>query len=408
MVTARTDHKAPVLILAYVYPPDNYAGAARPHRFAKYLERLGHPVSIVAAGPPGATSAAGNVYRVPGELEGRHKTLADKVVRLAWLYYDEGVAWIPGVVRLAARWRDLRPVLFSTSPPITTHLAALWLKRRYGWKWMADFRDPLAGNPFRKLRRVQYSDAVLEKIIFRQADTLIANTDSVEALWRRRYPHWGRKIALIWNGFDAEDPAGGAPMPPREFRVLAHAGEIYGDRHPGLVLASVARLTAQGSIQPDRLRIQLVGPVAQEALPDAALVEGLTRCGCLELKPAAVPRAEAQRLTAEAYQLLLLDVLSGSAGLQVPGKIFDYIRIGRPVLASTTRGSPAERILEQSGIPHGCIYPDLGEPEIDRRVLEFLKLPSTPVAPSAWFQSQFDAARQAEALSDLIQALSRG
>ena len=182
------DHKPPVLILAYVYPPDNYSGAARPYRFAKYLARLGHPVEVIAAGAGDGVQVAGPVYRVRGELGEQRKTLLDKLVRAVWLQYDEGLTWVPRAVRLAKRWSSRRPVLLSTSPPLTTHLAALWLKRRYGWKWVADFRDPLVGNPFRELRRVRYTDGVLERCFFRHADALIANTDAMAAFWRRLHP----------------------------------------------------------------------------------------------------------------------------------------------------------------------------------------------------------------------------
>jgi hypothetical protein len=293
-------------------------------------------------------------------------------------------------------------VLLSTSPPLTTHLAALWLKLRYGWKWIADFRDPLVGNPFRKQRWVVCSDRILERLFFRYADALIANTDPVAELWRARYPQWLGKVHVLWNGFDPEDETGPRPLPTRTYRVLAHVGSMYGDRHPNLVLGSVARLIQQGRLAPERLRIQLIGPVSPQAQPHPRLAETLRASGCLEINAKLVPRAEAGRIIGEADQLLLLDVLNAKAGLQVPGKLFEYIRIGRPILASTTENSPVERILKASGVPYACIYENLPEAESDRRVLAFLQLPVQPVHPSAWFHETFAAEGQARKLSALV------
>ena len=91
--------------------------------------------------------------------------------------------------------------------------------------------------------------------------------------------------------------------------------------------------------------------------------------------------------------------------MQVPSKLFDYIRLGRPILALTTRNSPVERILSESGVPHRCLYPDLSDAEYDRRVLEFLRLPNTPVRASETFMTRFDARHQAENLASLIAGL---
>jgi len=41
-----------VLLLAYYFPPQNEIGAARPHRFARYLRRLGTPVSVICSPNP--------------------------------------------------------------------------------------------------------------------------------------------------------------------------------------------------------------------------------------------------------------------------------------------------------------------------------------------------------------------
>jgi len=102
-----------------------------------------------------------------------------------------------------------------------------------------------------------------------------------------------------------------------------------------------------------------------------------------------------------------LDVNELETSLQVPGKLFEYVRIGRPILAFTTRDSPVDRILSQAGTSYVCVYPEDAPDEVDRKVLSLLSMPTDPATPSAWFEHQFDAKRQAGALAGIVGQLWR-
>ncbi len=368
---------SPILILAYVFPPDNYSGADRPGRFAKYLERLGHEVTVLAAGPErGMIQESAHVYRVRGELEHIPRVnRLEQAMRIALFPYDEGTTWLPGAVRAARTWmrQSPPPVLFSTSPPVATHLAALWLKRRYRTRWIADFRDPLAGNPFRKLRRVRAIDRIVERQIFRHADAVIANTEPVAEAWRKRYPEAKSKIHVLWNGFDPETSPAALPLPARAAKTLTHIGTVYGTRQPTILLKSIERLARRGEVSAQSLRICLLGPANLDSAAGET-IERLRTTEMVDFESRQISKQDSQRMTAESDYLLLLDVLGEGAGLQVPAKLFEYLTIGRPILALTSRGSSVERILARAGIPYACLYPDAPEEEIDSTLRKFLDL----------------------------------
>jgi hypothetical protein len=84
-------------------------------------------------------------------------------------------------------------------------------------------------------------------------------------------------------------------------------------------------------------------------------------------------------------------VNTSHSALQVPAKLFDYIRVGRPVLAFTPPASPSERILRQSGIAQISIHPADDAAATDGKVLAFLDLPATPQRPAPWFDETFSA-----------------
>ena len=398
--------RRPVIFIAYYYPPDVQSGAARPHRLAKYLQRLGHPVEVCAAAWVSGVEAQGNVHRLrSGSVRHINKgaaALVERAFRQTLFVHDPGGTWAWRVAAYARRWMNspVPPVVISTGPPATTHWAAYLIRRRYGVRWIADFRDPMRGNPFRPGRMAELADGWLEPLIFRNADALIANTDTVRALWQQQYPAYANRMHVLWNGFDPEEDLPQLPLPERSWRELSHTGVIYGDRDPHLVLRSFARLVDSKRLTSERYRIRFVGTRTGDlANPD--LVQHLLSLGCLQIEDA-VPRADAQRIMSTSDYLLLLDVISGKAGLQVPAKLFEYIRTGRPILASTKRDSPVDRILKASGVSYTGLYNDGNEEATDAALLDFLTRPATLAKPSQWFQDNFDAHRQADQLSALI------
>src|SRR5947209_15691372 len=400
-----------VLLLAYYYPPQRTSGAARPARMARYLSALGYRVEVISAQvpdlPPDAVPEP-RVRRVPVSAAtgpavpfGR---LADFVERRL-LPYTEHLPWAPYAVAAGAELCQQGPVtIISTSPPLGAHLAAMELQRRYGVRWIADFRDPLRGNPFRRRRWAAGYDAVLERLIIGRADAVLANTDSFADELRRRYQRHAAKISVLWNGYDPAEALGPLPCPEGR-QILTHVGSLYGSRHPGLLAASLARLVAARRLRPEEFRLELIVP--EEKL-GVSLQDGpfraLAASGALRLVDRALPRHEAQAAAAQSHGLLLLDLNRDGTGLQVPAKLFEYIRIGRPVLAFTSAGSPAERILHRAQTPYIAIDPTEPSESVDRKVAAFLRLPPEPARASDWFWNEFNAARQAETLARLTQS----
>lgn len=91
--------------------------------------------------------------------------------------------------------------------------------------------------------------------------------------------------------------------------------------------------------------------------------------------------------------------------LQVPGKLFEYLQIGRPILAYVPRNTPIERILQKSGVPFECVYTGSKPEEVDASLERFFSLNGDQQSPNSWFEHEFSAENQSRTLSDLIQKL---
>ncbi len=398
---------ARLLLLSYAFQPDNTPAAARPSQLFRYLPDFGVQPVVFASSTDGGRNDEPDVFRVPDGAAPVSVSAASQFARLFMRFgapYNDRLPWVPYVASAAARLIRSRPVdaIFSTSPFLASHFAALWLKSKFGLPWIADFQDPICDNPFRTRRWLYPYDRIIEQRIFREADRLIANTDAIASVWRQRYPERRDSISVLWNSFDPEEPSLEATHAVRKHRVLAHIGTLYGGRHPGQLLASLRRM----GVGAPTLRVKLIGPIDDAVLAaHGTAFEEMQWAGLLEYANSLVPRDEALRETADADCLLLLDVNERNTAFQVPSKLLDYIRIGKPILAYTPAASPVDRILARSGIPYVAIAPDTPEAAADEKVREFLNLPLGVSKPSSWFFDNFSATTQARSVAELVRGV---
>jgi len=396
-----------LLLISDKFPPDNAAAAVRPGQLFRYLPACGFQPVVIASSDEKAPSQPPFVIRTPLTEQTATVNLAARLARAFTRYcapYNDHLPWVPAAVSAARhvlRSGDIAAI-YSTSPFLSAHVAALWLKTESGLPWIADFQDPIRDNPFRTRKWFYPYDSILERSIFQSADFLLANTDTVAALWTRRYPRLASKFSILWNSFDPDEVTQRPAPSDRSFRVLAHVGALYGGRHPGLLIQSLERL----KIKPSELRVKLTGPIEGEVLASLGpLFERARASGLLEFENQLVPREKAMSDTADADYLLLLDMNERNVGLQMPSKVLDYVRFGKPVLAFTPAGSPTQRVLEKSGICFVAIDPRAPEETIDDKVRAFLGSPTAPRAPTPWFEQTFSAVTQAEKVGALIAEL---
>jgi hypothetical protein len=403
-----------ILMFAYHFPPENAIGAARPYRFYKYLRRLGYRVHVItAADVSGRPDLDAQTVDDPFFMRARQGIgwQMERAIRKALLPGAIGTQWAVhasrAAVRLIRNEPSTRTTVVSTFPPLGAHLAAYWVRRRLGVPWVADYRDPLTANPiyddwsdFRKAtcRKV-------ERVFMGAADAVIANTDSARDRLVANYPARASHIHLIWNGFDPEQRLHPLPSESNDRLVVSHVGELYGGRDISPILHSIKRLSRNGRLETARLKVQLVGPTEESAIPDPEFMQAGEAEGWLSLTPERVPLSEAQMVVRKSDALLLVQPHSL---LQVPGKLFEYLQTGRPILAYVPRNSPIERILQNSGVPHECIYTGSEAEEVDASVERFFNLNRVQSLPNRWFENEFNAENQSRKLSDLIQELHLG
>jgi glycosyltransferase involved in cell wall biosynthesis len=391
-----------LLIVTHAFPPNPAPGSARAWRFYKYLQEFGYETHVITASPQDEPQPRVTWVPVPA------RNLGERIVRKFIFPCDEDIQWTVPAIRAAEKLIAATPMdaVLSTVPYIQDHLIAYRLKKEFGLPWIADYRDPVAGNPFRRATGIPgMADRLLDSQFFATADLLVAVTDYGRQAWIGRSPEVESKSAVIWNGFDPEEPILPMPIPTQPYRLISHFGSFYGGRNPVIPLESALRLVRHRSLDPSRFRFRLVGALEPEIRAHHnELFQELTTLGCLELEPV-VPRTQALHDMMESDSLLLADNNQAAIGHTVPAKLFEYIRVGRPILALTVQDSPVERILAMSGVRFVTLFPEMDEPTIDARVMRFLNLSTDPCDLSEQFLVDFNGRNQARTLAGLIDKL---
>jgi glycosyltransferase involved in cell wall biosynthesis len=264
-----------------------------------------------------------------------------------WALLPDGAAgWIPFAVAAAIPLtRQAGAVLVSSSPPLSSHVAAWLVRSRTGAAWLADVRDPAESGygPDHDSPSRAALDRAIEAALLRSADAIVTVSHGWQDLYRQRLGASGPPVCVVTNGFDPADfaalprPAAGGPL------ILSHTGRLYaGERDFRPLLAALERLLARGLVRPEEIRLRF-------ACGDEAAVGALAPIlrTCVQFEPFREHRADVLAVQGASHVLLLHawttdDAIGRGA---IPGKIFEYLAASRPVLAIAHHGSDVERIV---------------------------------------------------------------
>src|SRR2546425_4409233 len=378
-----------VLVVTYDFPPSMMAGAQACAQIARHLPRYGwEPIVLTVDGGHGDHVDAGPLHTFPGRVvrtrvaphplsvyrtvksrlrphadqtTGRERPLPRSGTFQRWALSLLAVPDIYTGWLLPASLAGLREIrrrhvthLLSSAPCWTNHLVGLVLARLTGLPWTAHFRDPWTRTPGWRpwtplSRRVEIA---LEERVVRTASTVVCVTARHTDLMRRRYPDLrGDTFVTIPNGFDEtewpdRDAASAGPGPAkRNTFVITYVGWLYQRRSPSPLFRALATLINSGDIDRNRIRVELIGWcdwVDGARVRDIAAEHGLAEC--VNVSGPLTRREMLRQLVTSDLLLLLAEGLTR----QIPGKTYEYLRSGRPILALTSEGALAD-LLRQTG-----------------------------------------------------------
>jgi glycosyltransferase involved in cell wall biosynthesis len=372
-----------VLIITYYWPPSGGAGVQRWLKFAKYLPEFGWEPIVLTVDPKYASYAQHDeslqqeidqslkVYRtksyefysiykiisgskeIPygGFANEKKPTIKGKISRFIrgnFFIPDPRKGWNREAYKKAQELIKTFKIntVITTSPPHSTQLIGLKLKKKLNINWIADFRDPWTNiyyyNNLYHTHIAKNIDSILEKKVLKNADQIITvSKDIARSLSNKIEDDKVDKIRVIPNGFDTTDFLNITPEKEKKFTITytGTMSEVYD------LTGFIEALSMLNSAQRKNIKLRFVGkpftPTIKKIKEKVPEIE-------IDL-PGYVEHSESIRFLMQSdLQLLVIPDVQDNKGI-VTGKFFEYLASQKPILAIGPKGGDLEELINETG-----------------------------------------------------------
>ena len=378
-----------VLIITYYWPPSGGSGVQRWLKFVKYLPQFGWTPYVFTPENPTLTiqdesllndvPPEAEVIKIPiwepyqafaklsilfsrgksesnqaGFVSVKRQSLFQRIstwIRGNVFIPDPRVFWVRPSTRFLHDFimDNKITTVITTGPPHSVHLIGYRLKKRNpSIKWLADFRDPWSEWGFLDSVNVgvlaREFHRRLERKVLKKADEVITITPFYVKQFERLS---GRKVHLLTNGFDDDDFKDFKVIKSDEF-LIRHIGIVNEKCDPRPFMQAVGELCNEDEEIKKNILIEFVGevhPSFKEFITSDAALVSITKF------TSTVPHHELMSIYSTSAVLVLILTGYKDAEGYMPGKLFEYLATGLPILGvGPPEGDAAEMLSKtQSG-----------------------------------------------------------
>ncbi len=375
-----------VLFISYLFPPAAGGGVQRSSKFVKYLPQFGwNPIVLTVKEPYDFYRDEEMMTDVQGKcviirtfsiepmkwvrkiLKKRSqskvkaaslKSIHKKSLKPGFLVKlktyilvpDNEILWLPFAV-----WRGWKVIkkerpslIYSTASPFTDHLIALLLAKLSGLPWVADFRDLWVDRPnFPKNRWRLFIDRKLEKMVIQRADHVLAATSLMAEHFAQLYQ--GTKFTSITNGYDEDDFKNTINLSAVENEfTITYTGIFNKEQNPQKFFDAVQKAMHKRDNIKKHLKLRIVGQLDNPGdFENMIYFEKLGLNKYSELIPYLPHKQVIIEMCRATVLLLLVGEYPFNEGI-LTGKIFEYLRSGRPILAAVPPNGLAADVIKDT------------------------------------------------------------
>ena len=370
-----------VLIISYYWPPAGGPGVQRWLKFCTYLPQFGiEPIVYIPENPSYPIIDHNFVNEVPKGIEIIKQPIfepynlasklggkkASKEIS-SGIIPDEAkqdwkqkmVLWIRGNFFIPdARKNWINPsvsfltkvikeenidVVISSGPPHSMHLIGLKLKQKLNINWIADFRDPWTSIGYHKkmrlTKRAANKHVELERKVLQSADKIIVTSIGTEKEFKQKTT---KPIHIITNGFEPFNKEIDNSLD--EKFTISHIGSLLSARNPEILWEVLNELIIENNQFAQNFELKLAGVVSKvvmESIVNNGLKNYINNLGY-------VSHEDALNLQHQSQLLLLIEIDSEETQMIIPGKLFEYIQSGRPILSLGPKNADFATIIKET------------------------------------------------------------
>ncbi len=410
-----------VLIITYYWPPSGGGGVQRWVKFVKYLKEFSIDPIVLTVDPEFASYAIFdeslknelpkdikvftakslepfNFYKkfvskkeIPfaGFVNEDDSSITQKISRFIrgnFFIPDARVGWNSYAYKKAVRLIDEFNIetVITSSPPHSTQLIGLKLKKNLNIHWIADLRDPWTDIYY--YSRMYHSsiakkiDKRKEFVVLNNADKIIVVSSSIKELFASKVKSSKReKITIISNGYDSDDFKLLGEIDDDHF-IITYTG-ILADNYniDGFLKAVILLVDRFGK---SSIKLQFVGRVSKKY---HKIIEGSVLKSICNFKGHVAHQESISYLkNANALFLAIPDEAQNDGILT--GKLFEYLAARKPIIAVGPVLGDAAAIIDECNA--GKMFNYYDEKNISAYIMElyqsWIKSPNKVIEGEAY------------------------
>jgi glycosyltransferase involved in cell wall biosynthesis len=291
---------------------------------------------------------------VPSEtISKKNKSFGHRLsiwIRMNLFIPDSRAGWYFPAVKVGTDLliKEKVDAVISIGPPHTTHLVGKKLALSSRIPLVPVFIDPWTDiayyRDFNRSSITRSIDNHLEKSVLEKSKAVVFVTKTMCEDYEKKYPSIKNKTNVLYWGYSEED----FDLPPNTLHkedgaeIFLHSGNIFDYQNPKLFWITLKKEIDKGR----KLKLKFIGTVAPEirmSITNAGLDSYTEYKGFL-------PYKEMLREMLNANYLLVC----ATEPRHVPGKLFEYLRAGKPIIAFGDDNKEVKEILEKANA--GIIY----------------------------------------------------
>jgi len=413
-----------VLFISYFWPPSGKATVHWPLRIIKYLPKLNWQPLVLTADEDTFSSKDESLLneidpqlkvfkakaiepfdlyrRLIGKKKDTPLTASETIsktnrglrhriavwIRLNLFIPDARIGWYWNAVHKGKKilhLENIRAIVYI-GPPHTTLLVGKAISKIFGIPHIPVFIDPWVDisyyQGFKRSAITLVLDRRFERSVVENAAQVVFVTETMKQDYVKQYPSIKNKSHVLFWGYDEVAFRSYKSKKSRSQEILLHAGNIYDHQNPRK-LWNTLRAEIENGRKLRIIFVGTVGPSIRQSLVDAGLLEFTQFKGFIPYKQMIGELSKATYL-----------LVCASEKRHVPGKLFEYLRSGKPILAFGDDNEEVNHILVQAKA--GMIFP------LDSDGKEFFKY-LRKFKTKLSIVRQFDRKVIAEKLANILQ-----